>query len=284
MKTEWMEAFLVTAETGSLTKASEVLHMTQPALSKQIKSLESALDVSLLHRSAHGVTLTTAGEIVFEESRELLDRIDQMKRRIGTIDERTTLTLGSWPSVAMTYLPRHVSRQATAPDLKLKTAHTTIDLMQGLEERRYDAVLLDDRHHVHPYHTTHLYTENFLLYVHQDDERFTGCTSVAFDQIRDASFLSLPIDCDSTNILKDAFIERGAVYQAENEMEFGSSVLGFIRAGLGIALLPEIFQDGLSPEIKTLPVDGFDVVRELSLVSRDASHHAILLDLLGQSR
>ncbi len=58
MKTEWMEAFLVTAETGSLTKASEVLHMTQPALSKQIKSLESALDVSLLHRSAHGVTLT----------------------------------------------------------------------------------------------------------------------------------------------------------------------------------------------------------------------------------
>jgi DNA-binding transcriptional LysR family regulator len=284
MKTEWMEAFLVTAETGSLTKASEVLHMTQPALSKQIKRLESALEVSLLHRSAHGVTLTPAGEIVFEEIRELLDRIDQMKRRIGTIDERTTLTLASWPSVARTYLPRHVSRHATAPDLKLETAHTTIDMMQGLEERRYDAVLLDDRHHIHPYHTTDLYTEILLLYVHQDDERFAGCTSVAFDQIRNASFLSLPIDCDATNILKDAFIERGAVYQAENEMEFGSSVLGFISAGLGIALLPENFQDGLSPEIKTLPVDGFDVVRKLSLVSRDASHQAILLDLLCQSR
>ncbi|WP_029329963.1 LysR family transcriptional regulator [Exiguobacterium oxidotolerans] len=285
MKTEWLEAFQMTAETKSLTKASELLHLTQPALSKQIKSLEHYLGTTVFHRSATGVALTPAGEIVYAQALQILSQLSDMQRQIDQLQGQVTFTLGSWPSVAMSYLPQHLALHPSAngPELKIKTAHTYVELMAGLEQHHYDGVLLDDRQIDHPYPSTHLYTEQFLLYFHREDERFTGCDDVRFDQIEAASFLSLPTDCDSTNILKAAFQERGATYTAASEMEFGSSVLGFIRAKLGIAILPEIFQDGLPPEIRTLPITGFDVKRELSLVTRDATHHKTLLGLIGHN-
>ena len=286
MKTEWLEAFHVTAETSSLTKASELLHMTQPALSKQIKNLEQAVGAPLFTRTTSGVSLTPAGEIVFKDGQKILEQLDDMQRKIDQLQGQTSFTLGSWPSVAMSYLPQHFANHPTVdgPELKIKTAHTYIELMAGLEQHQYDAVLLDDRQIEHPYPSTHLYTEPFLLYFHEADERFEGCVDVRFDQIEASSFLSLPIDCDSTNILKAAFAERGATYTVASEMEFGSSVLGFIRAKLGIAILPAIFQDGLPPEVRTLPITGFDVTRELSLVTRDAEHHQTLLRLIGHPR
>lgn len=284
MKTEWLEAFHVTAETNSLTKASELLHMTQPALSKQIKNLEQYFDAPLLNRSTTGVTLTPAGELVFQEGAVLLGHLQSIHRRIQSAKERHSLTLGSWPSVAMSYLPHRFAARTSAesaPELKIKTAHTYQELMAGLEQHLYDAVLLDDRQIEHPYPSTHLFSERFLLFYHQDDDRFSGCSDVGFEQIKDVSFLSLPVDCDSTNILRNAFAERGASYMAAAEMEFGSSVLGFIREQLGIAILPEIFQNGMPSEIKTLSITGFEVDREISLVTRDQTHHARLLELIG---
>ncbi|MGG1889684.1 LysR family transcriptional regulator, partial [Priestia megaterium] len=66
MKTEWLKSFIETAKTKSLSKASEQLHMTQPALSKQMRKLEEDLGVTLFIRSATGVELTSAGEILLQ--------------------------------------------------------------------------------------------------------------------------------------------------------------------------------------------------------------------------
>lgn len=141
MKTEWLEAFHVTAETSSLTKASELLHMTQPALSKQIKNLEQAVGAPLFTRTTSGVSLTPAGEIVFKDGQNILEQLDDMQRKIKQLQGQTSFTLGSWPSVAMSYLPQHFAKHPTAggPELKIKTAHTYIELMAGLEQHQYDA-------------------------------------------------------------------------------------------------------------------------------------------------
>lgn len=81
MRTEWLEAFLITAKTKSLTKASEQLHMTQPALSKQIRKLEEDLGATLFTRSAKGVELTEAGDILFEEIEPVLHKIRSIQKR-----------------------------------------------------------------------------------------------------------------------------------------------------------------------------------------------------------
>ena len=91
MKTEWLEAFHVTAETSSLTKASELLHMTQPALSKQIKNLEQAVGAPLFTRTTSGVSLTPAGEIVFKDGQRISNSLTICNEKLINCRDRRRL-------------------------------------------------------------------------------------------------------------------------------------------------------------------------------------------------
>jgi LysR family hca operon transcriptional activator len=62
--------FVGVASHGSFNRAAEILHLTQPALSRQVKDLEEELGVTLLVRGSNAVKLTEAGELFYEEARE----------------------------------------------------------------------------------------------------------------------------------------------------------------------------------------------------------------------
>jgi len=66
--------FVAVAAHGSFNRAAGVLHLTQPALSRQVKDLEDELGVRLLARGKNAVTLTEAGELFYEDARDLLAR------------------------------------------------------------------------------------------------------------------------------------------------------------------------------------------------------------------
>jgi DNA-binding transcriptional LysR family regulator len=72
--------FVAVAEEGSFSRAAARLHVSQPPLSTQIKSLESELGVRLLERSNRGVSLTPAGSVFFEETRTVLARLEHAKK------------------------------------------------------------------------------------------------------------------------------------------------------------------------------------------------------------
>lgn len=74
--------FIKVAESGSLTRAAEALHVAQPALSQQMRSLEDQLGVQLLTRGPRGVTLTEAGQRLLLESRDLLASMKSLKERV----------------------------------------------------------------------------------------------------------------------------------------------------------------------------------------------------------
>lgn len=71
-----LEYFVAVAEEGQLTRAAARLHISQPPLTRQMKSLEAELGVSLFERSARGVRLLPAGERLLERAREILTLVD----------------------------------------------------------------------------------------------------------------------------------------------------------------------------------------------------------------
>lgn len=76
MEVSQLETFVVLAETGHMTEAAQVRHLTQPALSAQLAKLESELDVSLFDRTPKGMVLTREGETFLIFARDALDRMD----------------------------------------------------------------------------------------------------------------------------------------------------------------------------------------------------------------
>jgi DNA-binding transcriptional LysR family regulator len=76
-----IETFLTVAETKSMTRAAERLRVAQPALSRQIKSLEEELGARLFARTSRGMALLPEGEVFLEHARRILDEIAAARRR-----------------------------------------------------------------------------------------------------------------------------------------------------------------------------------------------------------
>jgi DNA-binding transcriptional LysR family regulator len=72
---EKLKLFDCVAEAGSFTEAARRLHMSQPALSRQIAALEESVGAKLFHRHARGLVLTHEGEQLHDSTREVSDRI-----------------------------------------------------------------------------------------------------------------------------------------------------------------------------------------------------------------
>ena len=95
-----LRIFHAVADAGSLTHAGETLHLSQSAVSRQVRGLEESLDATLFHRHARGLILTEQGELLFEATRAMTKRLDAASARIRDSEDevfgelRVTTTTG----------------------------------------------------------------------------------------------------------------------------------------------------------------------------------------------
>jgi DNA-binding transcriptional LysR family regulator len=95
-----LRIFHAVADAGSLTHAGDVLHLSQSAVSRQIRALEESLNTTLFHRHARGLILTEQGELLFDATRAMSKRLDAASARIRDSEEevigelRVTTTTG----------------------------------------------------------------------------------------------------------------------------------------------------------------------------------------------
>ncbi|RNF33392.1 LysR family transcriptional regulator [Paracoccus methylarcula] len=127
-----LRIFHAVADAGSLTHAGDTLHLSQSAVSRQIRALEEALGTTLFHRHARGLILTEQGELLFDATSSMARKLDSASARmrdsaehvLGELKVTTTVGFGT-----LWLAPRLVKLYDKFPDLK-------IDLM--LEERVLD--------------------------------------------------------------------------------------------------------------------------------------------------
>ena len=87
---EKLRLFDTVAEAGSFTEAARRLHMSQPALSRQIAALEDSLGAKLFHRHARGLAMTHEGEQLRAATADMHERIDKAAQAIDVSRDRPT--------------------------------------------------------------------------------------------------------------------------------------------------------------------------------------------------
>ncbi|MCX7794022.1 MAG: selenium metabolism-associated LysR family transcriptional regulator [Thermodesulfovibrionales bacterium] len=106
-----LKVFCTVAETKSFSKASEIIHLTQPAVSLQIQALEEIYDTKLFDRSSSTVTLTPAGEILYRYAKQILGLYAQAEREIASLTGliKGSIRAGASTTIANYLLPSIIS-------------------------------------------------------------------------------------------------------------------------------------------------------------------------------
>lgn len=270
--------FTALAEAGSFALAAGRVHVSQPALSLQIKEMEAQLGRPLVERLPRGLRLTRAGQEVLERARRILAQVDDLEQAVRWQQGLSgRLNLGVIPTVAPYLLPlaltRIRSRDLTL-ELRVREAQTE-RLLESLRRGQLDAVIValpvpGDGLVAEP-----ICTDRFLLAgssarlaAWEGDAEALRPAAIAPDQL---------LLLDEGHCLADQALEVCGL-SGRRQVDLGASSLstlcGLVAEGFGLTLLPELAlrtERAAAPSLSLLRFADPEPSRTLALVRRESS-------------
>ncbi|MGM8938264.1 LysR family transcriptional regulator [Psychrobacter sp. Pi2-51] len=146
MNITWLRTFCTLAEVGHFTRTAERLHMTQSGVSQHISKLEEQLDTNLLIRQGKQFSLTNAGEQLYKEAGDILQRLSNLEQRIGEDPPYEGLVrLMSPGSVGLKLYPKLLTLQQQHPKLVIDYRFApNADIERALANHEIDIGFMTD--------------------------------------------------------------------------------------------------------------------------------------------
>jgi LysR family transcriptional regulator, benzoate and cis,cis-muconate-responsive activator of ben and cat genes len=143
MELRHLRYFVAVAAHGSFNRAAKFLHLTQPALSRQVKNLEEELGVPLFMRGQNTMKLTESGDLFYEEAREVIARANEAVRRVRGEARSETLRIGYAPSMNDGIMSVVLEKfQSAAPRVRVElTDLSSREINELANEGRLDLVI-----------------------------------------------------------------------------------------------------------------------------------------------
>ncbi len=271
MELHQLRYFVAVAKHLHFSKAAEELKVAQPSVSQQIRKLEMELGERLFHRMKRHIALTAAGEALLPRARRILSEVEEARAEIRGLSGLTkgTLSVGCTPSVGTHILPKAMAQFHSAhPGITLTFREAgSLTLIQAIEEGELDLaiVTLPARHPV--LLTTPLLEEHLVVAV-APGHRLAGAAGVALEELRHEPFVMFREGYDLREVTLAAC--RRAGFQPNVVLEGGEmdSVLRFVSAGLGVALVPEMVARDPGITFVAVPLIEPRLVRKLAFARR----------------
>jgi len=238
-----LSCFIAAAEEKHFGRAAERLNMAQPTLSRQIQMLEQALKVSLFERANRSVRLTVSGRIFLPEAKRILGLAESAANlaRRAWRGEYGTIRLGFTATAAYSLLPPILSRAAAdLPELRISLKEgTTTAQKAALLADELDVAILRPSIDRGLFCERLLHQERYIAAVHIDDPRAQKEVLTPQD-FHQQPFIMYSADGAgySHSLLTALFNREHVVPIFTHYLDQNASILAFVAAGMGAALLP----------------------------------------------
>jgi DNA-binding transcriptional LysR family regulator len=246
-----VRAFLAVAQHGSFTRAAQVLHLSQPALTVQIRELERMIGFLLFERTTRSINLTASGRELAQDFRQILSDFDLVLARASVLatKERTVLKVACIPSLAGTILTDVIALFRKAhPDVEVRVRDLGWSAVQeavrggevcigigAAESSSSDLIatpMMNDQLHV-------VFTPGHPL---QD------LADVTLEAVSRYPLILTSASSSVRNTIDFQFKNRGLIMLLAHDVAQFSSAIGLVRAGMGITILPTT-----AAELRTCP-------------------------------
>ncbi len=244
MELRHLRYFVTVAEELHFSKAAEKLYVTQPALSKQIRALETELQVQLFDRAKQKIELTAAGVVFLETARRILLEIEQgiEKTRQVARGEIGKLKIGFTASALQTVLPEILDKfRQIYPNVELNLKEIcTEDQVEALQDRQIDLGFLHppirDRSNSL---SLHLLGEESILVAIPASHPLAALEKISFKSLANEPIIAYPRQ--KAPVLYEQFLQlfqqAGFVTNIVQEVKMTQTRLGLVAAGVGISFI-----------------------------------------------
>ncbi|NKB77680.1 MAG: LysR family transcriptional regulator [Gammaproteobacteria bacterium] len=238
-----LQVFATVARLLSFTKAAESLHMTQPAVTFQIRQLEEYFNTRLFDRTHNRINLTKAGELVKRYADSIILLYSEMDNEVRTLtgDVQGPLVVGASTTIGEYFIPSVIGAyQSSFPHVKVRlNVANTNGIIHMVENNQIDIGIVEG-----PVNNKNLITD-----IIWDDELVVVCptehplatkSSILISDLATHSFISREEGSGTREVVENYLLNNSTTIDSLNIiMEFGSpeSIKNAVAAGLGISIL-----------------------------------------------
>ena len=241
-----LQVFYTVAKLLSFTKAAETLHMTQPAVTFQVRQLEEHFNTRLFDRTHNRVTLTEAGRKSYEYAEEIFELYAEMENSIKELtgDVSGVLTLGASTTIAEYMLPSLLSGFTTQyPDIQLRLrVSNTEGVVSMVENSMIDLGIVEG-----PVANKNLLVEqcrvDYLVVIVPTGHVLASKQSMTMDELLHYPFICREEGSGTRDVIMDYVQSLGLDKNNLNiSLELGSpeSVKGAVEAGMGVSIVSNV--------------------------------------------
>jgi len=260
-KLELYRTFYTVAYYGNISRAAQALYVSQPAVSKSIKNLESTIGVKLFIRNSKGVTLTSEGKIFYDYIKKAMDALSSGEKALTQLKnkEKGTITIGVSTTLCefflLPYLKPFMNKY---PKIQIKIINnTTFDTLKHIDEESVDLGIVSCPSALHSYHYTKL-TDIQDIFVAKKDYLTLMNVISPNDIFTKCSFMLLESKNITRQYIDQYFIENNLFIKPEVEINNMDFLIQFAKIGLGVSAVIKNFiekeiREGSLVEIPVLP-------------------------------
>ncbi|MDY5956479.1 MAG: LysR family transcriptional regulator [Frisingicoccus sp.] len=264
MDLKQLSYFTAIVDEGSISAAAKKLHISQPPLSHQMKSLECELGVILFDRGLRSITLTDAGKLLYTRAKTILDMTSATKMEINNLGSGLsgTLRIGMVSSSSIGYIARKLRDfQEIYPEVTYQIYEgNTYQMMDALKTSQIDLAFVRAPFSEDGF-ICHKYAEEYFVAAGQEgvlkDE----------DGLADLTHKPLILYRRWEPFIREVFQKKGLAFKTACIADNAWTCIQMAKTGMGIAIVPESFavEDG---EIKVCQIGEEALKSQLMLVKR----------------
>ncbi|WP_249315419.1 LysR family transcriptional regulator [Bacillus sp. FJAT-49711] len=269
MKTTYIEYFMEVARTGSFTEAAENLYITQPALSRIIKSLEEELGTPLFVRSRKKIILTDAGHVLNKHAHIIVKQVDLLKTELGNLltPKKGRIRIGL-PTITNSFFFSELlaSFHTEYPDVTFQLEEDGSKLIEEkIIDNRLDlgVIVLPEDHSQLDYYS--FINENLKLVVPLSHS-LVKKEEVTLEALKKEKFIMFNQEFELRNLILSACRETGFQPNIISETSQLDFIEEMVASNLGITLLPESTCAELASHLHTITITNPTIEWNLALI------------------
>ncbi len=271
MELRQLRYFVAIVDHGALSRAAQVLHVAQPALTQQLRQLEEELGAQLLHRSAQGVVSTEAGKVFYQHAQAILKQVGDARSAVtqSTTRPSGTVTLGLPHSISGALaLPLLMAVRDQYPEITLQlTEELSGNLAEQLKSGRVNLAVLFDDGQMKAFAANALVEEDLMFICRSGSAHDPHADSVSLAEAL-AAPLILPAQPQGVRPLIEN-TARAAGLALTNVIEINSIAIlrSALLADMGATILPvaPLLPDVTGGAMRALPIHGPALSRNVIL-------------------